>query len=76
MGGFTAPFTVLRLLTPLRIFYESAKRRAEPYTRIVEELPEFWRETVELTRKAVAENRRAYVLVNNFSAGNAPGCVR
>jgi uncharacterized protein YecE (DUF72 family) len=27
---------------------------------------------VELVRKAVAENRRAYVLVNNRSEGNAP----
>lgn len=29
------------------------------------------RETVELVRKAMAENRRAYVLVNNRSEGNA-----
>ena len=72
MGGFTAPFTVLRLLTPLKMSYEAAKKRAEPYTKIVEELPEMRRETVELVRKAVAENRRAYVLVNNRSEGNAP----
>ncbi|MEO7859614.1 MAG: DUF72 domain-containing protein [Nitrospirales bacterium] len=72
MGNFTAPFTVLRLLTPLKISYEAAKRRAQPYTRIVEELPEMRRETVDLVRKAVAENRRAYVLVNNRSEGNAP----
>ena len=38
MGGFTAPFTVLRLLTPLKMSYEAAKKRAEPYTKIVEEL--------------------------------------
>ena len=72
MGGFTAPFTVLRLLTPLKMSYEAAKKRAEPYTKIVGELPEMRRETVELVRKAVAENRRAYVLVNNRSEGNAP----
>ena len=72
MGGFTAPFTVLRLLTPLKMSYEAAKKRAEPYTKIVEELPEMRRETVELVRKAIAENRRAYVLVNNRSEGNAP----
>jgi len=34
------------------------------------------RETVELVRKAVAENRRAYVLVNNRSEGNAPLTVQ
>jgi len=33
---FTAPFTVLRLLTPLRMSYEAEKKRAEPYTKIVE----------------------------------------
>ena len=40
MQGFTAVFTVLRLLTPLKMSYEAAKRRAEPYTKIVEELPQ------------------------------------
>ena len=69
---FTAPFTVLRLLTPLKMSYEAAKKRAEPYTRIVEELPEMRRETVELVKKAVGEKRQAYVLVNNRSEGNAP----
>ena len=72
MGGFTTPFTVLRLLTPLKISYEAAKKRAEPYTKIVGELPAMRRETVELVRMAVAEGRRAYVLVNNRSEGNAP----
>ncbi len=72
MGSFTAPFTVLRLLTPLKLTYEAAKKRAEPYNKIVEELPEMKRETVELVKKAVAKNRRAYVLVNNRSEGNAP----
>ena len=72
MGTFTAPFTVLRLLTPLKISYEAAKKRAEPYTKIIGELPEMRRDTVELVKKAVTENRRAYVLVNNRSEGNAP----
>ena len=72
MGTFTAPFTVLRLLTPLKMSYEAAKKRAEPYNKIVGELPQMRRETVDLVRRAVAENRRAYVLVNNRSEGNAP----
>jgi hypothetical protein len=67
-----APFTVLRLLTPLKMSYEAAKKRAEPYTKIVEELPEMRRDTVELVKKAVGEQRKAYVLVNNRSEGNAP----
>ncbi len=69
---FTAPFTVLRLLTPLKMTYEAAKKRAEPYTKIVEALPEMRRDTIELVRKAVKENRKAFVLVNNRSEGNAP----
>lgn len=72
LESFTAPFTVLHLLTPLKMSYAAAKKRAEPYSKIVEELPEMRRETVELVRKAVAEGRRAYVLVNNRTEGNAP----
>lgn len=30
------------------------------------------KDTVNLVKQAVAENRRAYVLVNNRSEGNAP----
>jgi len=32
--------SVLRLLTPLKMSYDAAKKRAEPYTKIVEELPQ------------------------------------
>jgi len=56
--------------------YVAAKKRAEPYTKIVGELSEMRRDTVELVRKAVAENRRAYVLANNRSEGNAPLTVQ
>ena len=63
---------VLRLLTPLKISYEAAKKRAEPYNKIVGELPEMRRDTVNLVKQAVADNRRAYVLVNNRAEGNAP----
>ena len=76
MGRFTAPFTVLRLLTPLKMTYEAAKKRAEPYNKIVGELPEMRRDTVNLVKQAVAEHRKAYVLVNNRSEGNAPLTVQ
>jgi hypothetical protein len=52
--------------------YEAVKKRAEPYTKIVEELPEMRQDTAELVEKAVREERKAYVLVNNRSEGNAP----
>ena len=68
--------SVLRLLPPLKRSYEAVKKRAEPYTKIVEELPEMRQGTVELVRKAVEENRRAYVLVTNRAEGNAPLTVQ
>ena len=76
MGSFTAPFTVLRLLTPLNISYEAAKKRSEPYNKIVGELPVMRRDTVELVKKALEEGRKSYVLVNNRSEGNAPLTVQ
>ena len=76
MQGFTAVFTVLRLLTPLRISYAAAKKWAEPYTKIVEELPQMRRDAVQLVRKAVGAGRRAYFLVNNRAEGNAPLTVQ
>ena len=71
IGSFTSPFTV-RLLTPLGLSYAAAKNRAEPYTKIVEELPQMRREAVQLVRQAVGAGRRACVLVNNRSEDNVP----
>jgi hypothetical protein len=76
MRGFPAAFTVLRLPTPLKMSYEAAKKRAESYTKIVEELPHMRRETVHLVRQAVSEGRHTYVLDNNRSEGNAPLTVQ
>ena len=72
MGTFTAPFTVLRLLTPLKMTYEAAKKRAEPYDKLIGELPEMRRDTVTLIRQATTEGRTTHVLVNNRAEGNAP----
>ena len=74
--SFTALFTVLRLLTPLKMSYEAAKKRAEPYTKIVGELPDMRKEAVVLIKDAIEHNRRAYVLVNNRLEGNAPLTVQ
>ena len=76
MQGFTSVFRVLRLLTPLKMSYEAAKKRTEPYAKIVVGLPQMRRETVQLVRQAVREGRRAYVLVNNRSEGNTPFTVQ
>jgi hypothetical protein len=67
---------VLRLLMPLKMSYEAAKKRAEPYNKIVAELPDMRNEAVVLIKDAIGHNRRAYVLVNNRLEGNAPFTVQ
>lgn len=76
MQGFTAVFTVLRLPTPVGMSYAAAKKRAEPCTKIVEELHQMRGEAVQLVRQAVGAGRRAYVLTNNRTEGNAPLTVQ
>ena len=51
MRTFTAPFTVRRLLTPLKMSYEAAKKRAEPYHKIVGPLPQMRHETVDQVKQ-------------------------
>ena len=75
-GTFTAPFVVLRLLTPRGVKYEDAVKRYKPYDKIVQPLPEMRTDTVDLAEQAVNEERRAYVLVNNRSEGSAPRTIQ
>lgn len=73
---FTAPFVLMRLLTPLDKKYHDAVKAYQPYDKLVRPLPDMRRQTVDLVKKAVADQRRAYVLVNNRSEGNAPDTVK
>ena len=73
---FTAPFILLRLLTPRDKKYHDAVKAYEPYDKLVRPLPDMRDQTVKLVRQAVGERRRAYVLVNNRSEGNAPLTVQ
>jgi len=50
--------------------YEVAKKRAQPYTKIVEEVPEMRRDTVELVRRAVTDNWKVHALVNTRAKGS------
>jgi uncharacterized protein YecE (DUF72 family) len=63
---------VLRLLTPLKMSYEVAKKRAEPYNSIVGELPEMRKDTIALIQQSIRLAKPAYVLMNNRSEGNTP----
>jgi uncharacterized protein YecE (DUF72 family) len=67
---------LLRLLTPLGTSYEAAVKRAEPYNRVVQELRDMRADTIALVKQAIAEQRTAYVLVNNRSEGSAPLTVQ
>jgi uncharacterized protein YecE (DUF72 family) len=69
---FTAPFVLFRLLTPRDKKYHDAVKAYEPYDKLVRPLPDMREQTVRLVRQAVLEHRRAYVLVNNRTEGNAP----
>ena len=54
----------------------AAKKRADLSTKIVEELPQMERQTVDLVKQALGAGRRASVLVNNRAEGNAPLTVQ
>jgi uncharacterized protein YecE (DUF72 family) len=69
---FTASFVLFRLLTPRDKKYHDAVKAYRPYDKLVHPLPDMRKKTVELVKQAVLERRRAYVLVNNRSEGNAP----
>lgn len=73
---FTAPFAVMRLLTPLGTKYEDAVKAAEPYNKLIKPLSTMRTEALDLIRTLVAEQRRAYVLVNNRAEGCAPLTVQ
>lgn len=73
---FTARFVVIRLLTPLGLSHAEAVRRFSPYSRLIQPLPQMRVDTLALIRQAVAEQRAAYVLVNNRAEGNAPSTIQ
>jgi len=73
---FTAPFVVIRLLTPLGLAYEKAVERYKPYDRIVAEQPRMRQDTIALVQHAMASGTSPYVLVNNRAEGCAPLTVQ
>jgi uncharacterized protein YecE (DUF72 family) len=71
-SDFTAPFTMLRLLTPRDLTYAQAVKAYRPYTTIVRALPDMRRDAARLIRESVSRRQLAYVLVNNRAEGSAP----
>ena len=73
--AFTAEFTVCRaLLRPGRT-YEQAVERFQPYESIQDPYPEGRAALSRLVRRARAERRKAFVVVNNRFEGNSPSTI-
>jgi len=62
---FTAPFTVLRLLTPLKMSYEAAKKRAARYGRTGEKMD--WREAKSLCLGEEPQRRKCALDASIFT---------
>lgn len=73
--AFTADFTVCRaLLRPGRT-YEQAVGKFQPYDRIQDPYPEGRAALSQLVRRARAERRKAFVVVNNRFEGHSPATI-
>jgi hypothetical protein len=51
------------------MYYEAARKRAEPYTKVLEAPPEMRQDNVKVVKKTTGEKWKAYVLVRNRSEG-------
>jgi len=69
---------VVRLMTPRSMRYEDAYAMAHPFDRLVEEMvhPAMVAETAWLVEKAMAQDFRINVILNNRAGGNAPMMAR
>lgn len=66
------PALVLRWSLNPALSYEDARRRYQPFDRLVDEDPETRRWVVHLCLRAAAERRPAFVIGNNKAEGSAP----
>ncbi len=73
---FSAPFTLMRLLTPLETAHADAVERFAPYTKLVAPQPRMRADVLALIRQALAEQTAVFVLANNRAEGNAPSTIQ
>jgi len=66
------PFTLVRLLLRPGTRYEAQRSRFQPFDRLVEPDPVMRAEVTDILLGAIAQQRQAYVLVNNKAEGSAP----
>ena len=73
---FSAPFALLRLLTPLGMTHADAVKRYAPYSTLVQPQPRMRTDVLALIRQALAEQTGVYVIANNRAEGNAPSTIQ
>jgi uncharacterized protein YecE (DUF72 family) len=70
------PFSVVRLLLRPGTRYEDQRERFKPFDRLVEPDEGMRADVVAVTRRALARNRRVFILVNNKAEGSSPLTIR
>jgi uncharacterized protein YecE (DUF72 family) len=73
---FSAPFTLMRLLTPLGTTHAEAVARFAPYAKLALPQPRMRADVLALIRQALEEQTAVYVLANNRAEGNAPSTIQ
>lgn len=73
---FSAPFALMRLLTPLGTAHADAVKRYAPYSKLVQPQPRMRTDVLALIRQALAEQTAVYVLANNRAEGNASSTIQ
>ena len=73
---FSAPFALMRLLTPLGTAHADAVKRFAPYSKLVQPQPRMRTDVLTLIRQALAEQTAVYVLANNRAEGHAPSTIQ
>lgn len=72
---FSAPFTLMRLLTPPGTAHGEAVTRFAPYATLQQPQPRMRADVLALIQQALEERTGVYVLVNNRAEGNAPSTI-
>lgn len=71
-GGLSAPFLVMRILTPLGTNYSEAVEMFAPYNELKAINEEMRRDCLVFLSRAIARGDETFILVNNRAEGCAP----
>lgn len=72
---FDLPFYLVRLLLKPGVLYQEAVDKFQPYDHIQEEVSEVRLSAARLVSRALAQNKKTYILVNNRLEGCAPKTI-